>query len=93
MCRFGKEQPLNSRLLIQNVETSGQFEIHLRDEKEENSWGVQVFRSITSDSARYGINYSLFARQSVVHKTAARCLTKFRCFERAGSRPGAGPSL
>ena len=50
--RFGKEHPLNSRLLIQNVETSGQYEIHFQDDNDENSWGVQVFRSITSDSAR-----------------------------------------
>lgn len=52
--RFGKEQPLNSRLLIQNVETSGQYDIHFQEEDKNdgNSWGVQVFRSITSDSAR-----------------------------------------
>ena len=35
------------------MESSGQFDIHLRDEKDESSWGVQVFRSITSDSARF----------------------------------------
>lgn len=55
--RWGKERPLNSRLLIQSIELPD-YDINLvpgLGERDADSWAVQVFRSITSDSARYFI--------------------------------------
>lgn len=53
--RWGKERPLNTRLLIQNVELPT-YDVEavpgLKGSDDEASWDVQVFRSITSDSAR-----------------------------------------
>ena len=53
--RWGKERPLNTRLLIQNVELPT-YDVNcvpgLKGDHDEASWSVQVFRSITSDSAR-----------------------------------------
>ena len=56
--RWGKERPLNTRLLIQNVG----LPTHdvdcvpgLKGNGDDASWEVQVFRSITSDSARYSM--------------------------------------
>ena len=52
--RWGKERPLNTRLLIQNVEEDPAFDLNSVPGLEDCSdWNVQVFRSITSDSARF----------------------------------------
>ena len=66
ICRWGKERPLNTRLLIQNVglpthdidcvpglEGNEGTSSDKLGSNEEAPWEVQVFRSITSDSARY----------------------------------------
>ena len=63
--RWGKERPLNTRLLIQNVglpthdidcvpglEGNEGTSSDKLGSNEEAPWEVQVFRSITSDSAR-----------------------------------------
>ena len=50
--RWGKERPLNSRLLMQDVclpDYDFSPMSHLPDNE---AWNVQVFRSITSDAAR-----------------------------------------
>ena len=50
--RWGKERPLHTRLLIQEVHLPT-FDINdVPDLQPSEVWGVQVFRSITSDSAR-----------------------------------------
>lgn len=49
--RWGKERPLHTRLLIQNV-TQPEFDWSTSSEEQTDLWDVQVFRSITSDSAR-----------------------------------------
>ena len=68
ICRWGKERPLNTRLLIQNVglpthdidsvpglEGNEGTSSDRLGSNEEAPWEVQVFRSITSDSARFVI--------------------------------------
>ena len=53
--RWGKERPLHTRLLIQEVHLPT-FDINdVPDLQPSEVWGVQVFRSITSDSARFVI--------------------------------------
>ena len=57
--RWGKERPLNSRLLMQDVclpDYDFSPMSHLPDNE---AWNVQVFRSITSDAARLVIYESL----------------------------------
>ena len=52
LSRWGKERPLNSRLLMQDVclpDYDFSPMSHLPDSE---AWNVQVFRSITSDAAR-----------------------------------------
>ncbi|CAB4065983.1 PLD1_2 [Lepeophtheirus salmonis] len=51
--RWGKELPDNSRLLIQNVEYPDYDIKDVPCLHESDSWKVQVFRSITSDGARF----------------------------------------
>ena len=71
--RWGKERPLNTRLLIQNVglpthdidcvpglEGNEGTSSDKLGSNEEAPWEVQVFRSITSDSARYVIVMSVW---------------------------------
>ena len=51
--RWGKERPLNTRLLIQNVEAPYYDLESVPGIDDSSEWNVQVFRSITSDSARF----------------------------------------
>jgi hypothetical protein len=50
--RWGKERPLHTRLLIQHVQLPDYDVNDVPDLDPDEAWGVQVFRSITSDSAR-----------------------------------------
>ena len=51
--RWGKERPLNTRLLIQNVEAPYYDLESVPGIDDSSGWNAQVFRSITSDSARF----------------------------------------
>lgn len=51
--RWGKERPLNSRLLMQDVRLPDYDFSPLSHLPDSEAWNVQVFRSITSDAARF----------------------------------------
>ena len=50
--RWGKERPLNSRLLMQDVRLPDYDFSPLSHLPDSEAWNIQVFRSITSDAAR-----------------------------------------